>query len=314
MIRFPLVIFSYNRPEYLEQLFISLSICKNIKNRKIFFFCDGPKNNNDKFNINKIRKLLKKYDFLKFSKIKFNKKNVGLYENIKKGCNYVFKRHISAIILEDDLIVHEKSLIFFDYFLKKFKDNKRIASISAFSYINIINKKFFFYKLRRHSSWGWGTWRHNWFEFNKFNLINVDLKSINLNLIGYDFPLLVWAKKNFFINSWAVDFNVFCLTKNYLSIQPSQSLVINNGDNTSGTNYFNFFTSRKLKKNKFFNNKLTVFDVKKTYFNKNKYFDLIVQNFHRKSVRLFVFKTLQVVQIKLSFLYAKFFKNSINSR
>jgi hypothetical protein len=298
MIRFPLVIFSYNRPEYLEQLFISLSICKNIKNRKIFFFCDGPKNNDDKFNINKIRKLLKKYDFLKFSKIKFNKKNIGLYKNIKKGCNYVFKKHISAIILEDDLILHEKSLIFFDYYLKKFKDNKRIASISAFSYINIINKKLFFYKLRRHSSWGWGTWRHNWFEFNKFNLSNVDLKNINLNLIGYDFPLLAWAKKKFLINSWAVDFNIFCLIKNYFSIQPSHSLIINNGENLSGTNYFNFFLSNKVKKNIFFKTKFDITYLKRNIIKNNKFLDLIVQNFHKKSFRL--------IFLKFFFFYTKF--------
>jgi hypothetical protein len=314
MIRFPLVVFSYNRPEYLEKLFISLSICKNIKNRKIFFFCDGPKNSNDKININKIRKLLKKYNFLNFSKIIFNEKNIGLYENIKKGCNYVFKRHISAIILEDDLILHEKSLIFFDDYLKKFKNDKSIGSISAFSYINIINKKLFFYKLKRHSSWGWGTWRHKWFEFNKFNLSDVDLKNVNLNLIGYDFPLLVWAKKNLFINSWAVDFNVFCLIKNYLSIQPSQSLVINNGENTSGTNYFNFFHLKKLKKNEFFNNKITVFDIKKNHFKKYKYFDLIVQNFHKKSIRLYFFKILQDAQLNFSFLYTKLFKISNNRR
>jgi hypothetical protein len=299
MIRFPLVIFSYNRPEYLEKLFISLSICKNIKNRKIFFFCDGPKNSNDKINIRTIRKLLKKYNFLNFSKIIFNEKNIGLYQNIKKGCNYVFKRHISAIILEDDLILHEKSLIFFDDYLKKFKNDKSIGSISAFSYINIINKKLFFYKLKRHSSWAWGTWRHKWFEFNKFNLSEVDLKNVDLNLIGYDFPLLVWAKKNLFINSWAVDFNVFCLIKNYLSIQPSQSLVINNGENISGTNYFNFFFSNKVKKDVSFKNKFHIFNLKRIIIKNSKYLDLIVQNFHKKSFRLILLKL-------FFFFYTKF--------
>ena len=288
MTRFPIVIFSYNRPEYLEELFISLSNCKNIKNRKIFFFCDGPKNKKDKINIDKIRKLIKKYNYFNFSKIEFNKKNLGLYKNIKKGCNYVFKKNTAAIILEDDLVVHEKFLIFFDYYLKKFNRNSEVASISGFSYINILNKKIFCYRLRRLSSWGWGTWRRNWIEFNKFNLNNVNLDSYNLKLVGNDFSLLAWAKKNFLINSWAVDFNIFCLIKNYFSIQPSQSLVINNGQNLSGTNYFNFFLSNKVKKNNFLKNRFDIVHLRKIIIKKSRYLDLMVQSFHKKSLRLIV--------------------------
>jgi hypothetical protein len=144
--------------------------------------------------------------------------------------------------------------------------------------------------LRRHSSWGWGTWRRNWLEFNKFNLKNVNLKKYNLKLVGNDFSLLAWAKKNFLINSWAVDFNIFCLIKNYFSIQPSQSLVINNGQNLSGTNYFNFFLSNKVKNKNFFQNKFDILHLKKILIKKNKYLDLIVQNFHKKSLRLIFFK------------------------
>jgi len=44
----PIIIFSYNRPSHLNNLINSLTKNKVSKSSKIFFFCDGPKNNFDK--------------------------------------------------------------------------------------------------------------------------------------------------------------------------------------------------------------------------------------------------------------------------
>ena len=56
----PIVIFSYNRPKHLNNLFESLALNKISKLNKIFFFCDGPKNKYDKKKISEIKLLLKK--------------------------------------------------------------------------------------------------------------------------------------------------------------------------------------------------------------------------------------------------------------
>ena len=50
MIKYPIVIFSYNRPTHLENLLISLKNNSDISDHKIFLFCDGPKNEKDKEN------------------------------------------------------------------------------------------------------------------------------------------------------------------------------------------------------------------------------------------------------------------------
>ena len=56
----PIVIFSYNRPSHLNNLLDSLIKNKESRFFKIFFFCDGPKNDYDKKKIIEIIKLLKK--------------------------------------------------------------------------------------------------------------------------------------------------------------------------------------------------------------------------------------------------------------
>ena len=54
----PIVIFSYSRPYHLSNLIDTLKKNKVSKKSKIFFFCDGPKNNYDKIQIRKIKNLL----------------------------------------------------------------------------------------------------------------------------------------------------------------------------------------------------------------------------------------------------------------
>ena len=47
MIKYPIIIFSYNRPSHLNRLLRSLERNKEISNHEIYFFCDGPKNDSD---------------------------------------------------------------------------------------------------------------------------------------------------------------------------------------------------------------------------------------------------------------------------
>ena len=56
----PIVIFSYNRPKHLNNLIDSLIKNKETKLSKIYFFCDGPKNQYDIKKIYQIKKLIEK--------------------------------------------------------------------------------------------------------------------------------------------------------------------------------------------------------------------------------------------------------------
>ena len=58
-----IVICCYNRPKHLKKLINSI---KDIKDRKLYFISDGPKNEEDNLNVNKVRNLI--------NSLKFNKK------------------------------------------------------------------------------------------------------------------------------------------------------------------------------------------------------------------------------------------------
>ena len=134
----PIIIFSYNRPKHLNDLINSLIKNKDAKLSKIYFFCDGPKNQYDIKKINEINKLLKNKKIVFYFK-KFRKKNIGLAQNIIKGVSLVLKKHQSCIVLEDDLILNSYCIKFMSVMLKNFKYKKNIGSISANSYIDKFN-------------------------------------------------------------------------------------------------------------------------------------------------------------------------------
>ena len=75
------------------------------------------------------------------------------------------------------MILHEECLNFINFGLNKFEKDKSIGSISGFSYLHKFEKDNYqnWFKLYRHCSWSWGTWRTVW------NKINWNIESLSLN-------------------------------------------------------------------------------------------------------------------------------------
>ena len=297
----PIVIFSYNRPNHLNNLIDSLIKNKETKLSKIYFFCYGPKNQSDIKKIYKIKKIIKKKKIVFYFK-KFRKKNIGLAQNIIKGVSLVLKKHQSCIVLEDDLILNSYCIKFMQVMLKNFKYKKNIGSISANSYINkfSINKKFDFYVSKRHSSWCWGTWSRVW------NKIDWETKSLDdhfsnklsikkISEAGNDLNLLLWGNYMKYVNSWAIRFNYYCIQKSLKSIHPRYSMIMNNGRDFSGTHEkFNF----EFKKKYDFNPKLGLLKYILSKTIDDNHIHYYIKNSHRRSIKLFVkyfFKNLKII-------------------
>ena len=251
--KYPIIIFCYNRPYYLNQLLTSIKKNKNYKSFKFYFFCDGPnKIINDQINCLAVKKIIENFQVKK--KIITRKKNIGLSKNIINGLNFIFKKrkYKAAIILEDDLQLSKNCLNFLFSGLNYYKNHKNIGSITGYSYIDKLKKfqKKNYFLSFRHCSWCWGTWSNVW---NKINWSNYDLKRgqkiSDFTAGGKDLPLMLRAQQMKIINSWAIRFNFFCFKENLLSLAPRFSLVRNNGFKLSSTHLSlrNFFHSQKLK-------------------------------------------------------------------
>ena len=134
MIKYPIIIFSYNRPNHLNKLLASLERNKEILNHKIYFFCDGPKNDTDIEKISLIKNIIK-VSKLKFFEINFREVNLGLSKNIINGISKVLSKNDACIVFEDDLLVEDSTIDFINFFLNYDSKKFKFGSVSAFSYI-----------------------------------------------------------------------------------------------------------------------------------------------------------------------------------
>ena len=239
----PIIIFTYNRLDHLNILIDSLKKNNLFSTSKVYVFSDGPKNENDKKKIEKIRFNLKKLLISKNSEIIERKNNIGLSKNIISGINQTFNIHKQAIILEDDL---EVSPLFLDYMndaLNLYADNENVASISGYMY-PIDPKKFsnVFFFLKLIESWGWGTWKRSW---NNFETDSAKLKkAINKKKLIDEFNLSSGISYYKMLNdnikgkndSWAIRWYASTFLKNMFTLFPNKSFVKNIGIDNSGEN------------------------------------------------------------------------------
>ena len=89
----PLVIFAFNRPNYLKKCLSSLKLNKLSSKTKTYFFIDYPKNKIDFKNYNKVIKIIKETNIFKQKIIIQRKYNYGLKINILSGIDYVLKKN-----------------------------------------------------------------------------------------------------------------------------------------------------------------------------------------------------------------------------
>lgn len=291
---YPVLIFVYDRPKLLLNLLESIKKNKNYNRHKYYFFCDIPKKTLFNFDIKKTKKNIRFINNFRCNKkiIKLRKKNYGLAKNVISGVSSVLKHNEACIVLEDDLVLHEDCLNFINFGLNKFKHDKKIGSISGYSYINNYNlsKHQNWFKLYRHCSWSWGTWKRTWknlkWDYSKLFLETLNFQSTHKKYLkaGRDIPQFLDAQINKLINSWAVRFNFNCLEKGLLSIGPIYSLTKNDGFGINATHTINFLNKKKIIFNEL--NKINLKFLKKPKLNKK--FNDIIRNQHGLNRKLFL--------------------------
>ena len=239
----PIVIFTYNRLDHLDTLINSLEQNELFKKSKILVFSDGPKKELDIEKIEKIRIYLKKKLTSNNSEIVERSNNFGLSKNVITGINQTFNDYDQVIILEDDLEVSPFFLNYMNDALNLYANSENVASISGYMYP--INSKSFsndYFFLKLVESWGWGTWRRAWnnFETDSVKLKNeIDERKL-VDEFNFSSGISYYKMLNDNINgandSWAIRWYASTFLKNMNTLFPSKSFVKNIGIDNSGEN------------------------------------------------------------------------------
>lgn len=257
----PLAFFVMRRPKITKKV---INVLKKIKFPKIYIVCDNGRNDYEKENVNKVRKIIEK-NFLKRKQEKiYFEENIGIRKIFPVALKYIFKKEKKIIVIEDDVLPHISFFKFADDLLKKYKNNKKISLITGLNLNSKLTRTlpedYFFSK--NTFIWGWATWRDRWDIYDP-KLINW-CKYKNSNRFKYEFPIeseyRFWSnqlsalKKNLHKGAWDFPLSFANFYHKRFSIVPRVNLIKNLGieDDPTGIN------PKKANKLKYFslNNKI----------------------------------------------------------
>ncbi|MFZ2322425.1 MAG: hypothetical protein WAV89_01885 [Ignavibacteriaceae bacterium] len=244
MILFPIILFVYNRPEHTKKTVEALQLNQFAEESVLHIFSDGNKNENDKKSVEEVRDYISTINGFKEIKIILRDRTLGLANSVISGVTEVINEYGKAIVLEDDIVTSPYFLKFMNEALDFYEKDKKIYSISGYSFPIKIPKSYphQVYISSRASSWGWATWQDRWrrADWNPEKSFNVydkkELRNI-MDRAGKDLAPMLLKSIEGKIDSWAVKVAFTQLKNNSYCLFPVHSLVKNIGADASGTNF-----------------------------------------------------------------------------
>ena len=235
----PVALFVFNRS---EQLVKTLEGLKSNHISELYVFADGPRNESDLENINRVRALIDEIDWVKVTKV-YQKKNMGLSESIRAGLNHIFKTHDRVIVVEDDIYVNTNFYKFMKSGLEHFADSPTVACITGFRYpfdrSSLKQYPYDSFFTQRFCSWGWATWKRYWetVEFDRTKLKKMFAKKDlgQFAVAGEDMPVMLEQMLSGAVyGGWDINCAATILLNNQFVVWPVSNMVQNTGL-TSGT-------------------------------------------------------------------------------
>ena len=232
------ILFTYNRPLHTQQVLEGLSR-NSVLPEKLFIFQDGLKKEHDEKSWKEVSELIHSVQICPIEIIE-SQDNKGLAKSIVDGINYVLKDNDAVIVLEDDCVPAPDFINFMLQVFHKYRNEKRVYCASGYAWhINVESDQYDAYFHGRMCSWGWGTWKDRWLQYNQDNNILQRImiekeKSIELAAWARDYPNMLFDRIKGNNNSWAVYWVLKIIEHSGLCICPYKTLIKNVGFDGSG--------------------------------------------------------------------------------
>ncbi|MEP6583501.1 MAG: sugar transferase [Ginsengibacter sp.] len=234
----PVLLFAYKRPDAVALTINALKDNYLAGSTELFIFSDGPKRDQDIKKVEEVRNYIEQISGFKNITIKRATKNKGLAHSIIDGVTEILASYKSCIVLEDDLLTSRNFLNFMNESLKYYESNKKVFSISGFTFPVEVPKDYNFdgYFNPRGCSWGWATWADRWATINWKLLENEPEKSIKkTRSLGTDFPSLIRKHMEKTIDSWAIPWCYYQYVNELATLYPVLSKAKNIGFDPDAT-------------------------------------------------------------------------------
>ena len=233
---FGILVLGFNRPELLEKTLDSLGTNSNLSETHLFLSLDAPRDNRDVQAVTHCRKVFDEFaeEIDQATKL-YSDTNQGLRTKVIESVIQAFETVDRLLVLEDDCLIGESSIDFFNWGFEQMDSRDYLGVISG-TYLgpSKLSKAFL---AKRFSSWGWATSKQTWqrFIYSRYSQVPlVELKSEIARLTSKDpFPYRYEYRrilKNLIkLESWAIPFDMFLRSEDLLAIKPTVNQIQNIG-------------------------------------------------------------------------------------
>jgi len=236
----PIALFVYARPDHAHRTIEALLKNPETSSSDLIVFSDAARTPDKEESVRRVREYVASIKGFRSLTVHHRPQNFGLAKSIIEGVTQVLADHERVIVLEDDLETSPHFLRYMNEALDCYKDDSRVISVHGYVYPTeqILPETFF---LRGADCWGWATWRSGWKHFNPDGQYLLDelkrqnlIKAFDFNG-AYSYSLMLQGQINGRNDSWAVRWHASAFLGNKLTLYPGRSLVLNIGNDSSGT-------------------------------------------------------------------------------
>lgn len=244
-IEVPVLLIAFNRPDITKNSFNSI---REVRPKKLYVAIDGPRSNKqDEAKLCKqVLHITQNVDWECDTQYLIREKNLGCKLGVTGAISWALSNEDRVIVIEDDIVAVPAFFSYAQELLERYKDNERIAMISANQYTPIEMENDYLFTKYGHI-WGWATWKRVWDNFD----VNVpELETaVNSSLPAMSFESEKEKKyyKKYFStwlsrikhdteNAWGPQFTFFRFQNSLLSVAPKVNLASNIGNVSSRTN------------------------------------------------------------------------------
>ena len=241
---FGILVLGFNRPELLVGTLDSLDANPSLSSANLFLSLDGPRDIKDVQAVTECKKVFDEFasEINQATKL-YSDTNQGLRTKVIESVTESFKTSDRLLVLEDDCLVGDNSLGFFNWGFGQMDSRDDIGGISG-TYLGSSksNKSFL---AKRFSSWGWATNRQTWLRFLESSYSQVTYPELKAEIsrltskdpFPYRYEYRRISKNLDKVDSWAVPFDMFLRSENLMVIKPTINQIqnIGFGDNATHT-------------------------------------------------------------------------------
>lgn len=243
----PICLFLFDRPDHLRKTIETLKACDGFDGSQVYAFGDGAKRPDQADRVQAARAVAE--ELLGDRAIyRFSPANKGLARSIIDGVTEVVGLHGRAIVVEDDLDLGPEFLSFLNAALDRYADDENVYQISghAFDAPELTSDASAAF-LPFIGTWGWGTWKRAWSQFDEqaegWEALRSDRalrRRFNLGGV-YDYATMMERQMAGWRDSWGIRWYWTVFKNAGLVLYPPRTLVRNEGMDGSGSHGRGFF-------------------------------------------------------------------------